>query len=161
MAFFQRPAHGPAPQEDQTDFGRLRHLFDAVSSTNNVPYSRYWHGYVCAPAAALPVHLHQPANAPSLRADGAFSDGAADGSARLTADHPGLCGFVVFVVPPALGICLQYVPVSLIALLSVFTAFRAGNRRYPEASIRPFRADQLVRQLLRLLTFPVVSLSFP
>ena len=36
------------PQEDQTDWEAYATYSDAVPSPNNVPYSRYWHGYTFA-----------------------------------------------------------------------------------------------------------------
>ena len=137
--------------------GGLRHLFGRGS----LPEQRSLQPllarlHVRAPAAALPVHLHQPADAPSLCADGAAPlDGAADGSARLAAAHPGLCGFVVFHVAARAGalpaICAGFADRAA----GVFAASRAETGVIPKRrSARFFRADRPVRQLLRFADVP-------
>ena len=64
--------------------------------------------------------------------------------------------------PPALGLCLQYAPVSLIALLacSLLLALKPALSRSVGLPVF-FALIGLFVNYFDLLTFPVVSLSFP
>ena len=67
-----------------------------------------------------------------------------------------------FMSPPALGLCLQYAPVSLIALLacSLLLALKPALSRSVGLPVF-FALIGLFVNYFDLLTFPVVSLSFP
>ncbi len=64
--------------------------------------------------------------------------------------------------PPALGLCLQYAPVFADRAAGVFAASRAETGVIPKRrSARFFALIGLFVNYFDLLTFPVVSLSFP
>ena len=152
------------PQEDQTDWEAYATYSDAVPSPNNVPYSRYWHGYTFA--LRLLLCLFTFTNLQMLLL---FAQTALLLLTVLLMVRRGLQQLIpafavswFFMSPPALGLCLQYVPVSLIALLacSLLLALKPALSRSVGLPVF-FALIGLFVNYFDLLTFPVVSLSFP
>lgn len=127
------------PQEDQTDWEAYATYSDAVPSPNNVPYSRYWHGYTFALRLLLCLFTFTNLQMLLLFAQTALLLWTVLLMVRRGLQQliPAFAVSWFFMSPPALGLCLQYAPVSLIALIGLFVNY------------------------FDLLTFPVVSLSFP
>ena len=152
------------PQEDQTDWEAYATYSDAVPSPNNVPYSRYWHGYTFA--LRLLLCLFTFTNLQMLLL---FAQTALLLLTVLLMVRRGLQQLIpafavswFFMSPPALGLCLQYAPVSLIALLacSLLLALKPALSRSVGLPVF-FALIGLFVNYFDLLTFPVVSLSFP
>ncbi len=152
------------PQEDQTDWEAYATYSDAVPSPNNVPYSRYWHGYTFALRLLLCLFTFTNLQMLLLFAQTALLLWTVLLMVRRGLQQliPAFAVSWFFMSPPALGLCLQYAPVSLIALLacSLLLALKPALSRSVGLPVF-FALIGLFVNYFDLLTFPVVSLSFP
>ena len=152
------------PQEDQTDWEAYATYSDAVPSPNNVPYSRYWHGYTFALRLLLSLFTFTNLQMLLLFAQTALLLWTVLLMVRRGLQQliPAFAVSWFFMSPPALGLCLQYAPVSLIALLacSLLLALKPALSRSVGLPVF-FVLIGLFVNYFDLLTFPVVSLSFP
>lgn len=152
------------PQEDQTDWEAYATYSDAVPSPNNVPYSRYWHGYTFALRLLLCLFTFTNLQMLLLFAQTALLLWTVLLMVRRGLQQliPAFAVSWFFMSPPALGLCLQYAPVSLIALLacSLLLALKPAFSRSVGLPVF-FALIGLFVNYFDLLTFPVVSLSFP
>ena len=152
------------PQEDQTDWEAYATYSDAVPSPNNVPYSRYWHGYTFALRLLLCLFTFTNLQMLLLFAQTALLLWTVLLMVRRCLQQliPAFAVSWFFMSPPALGLCLQYAPVSLIALLacSLLLALKPALSRSVGLPVF-FALIGLFVNYFDLLTFPVVSLSFP
>lgn len=152
------------PQEDQTDWEAYATYSDAVPSPNNVPYSRYWHGYTFALRLLLSLFTFTNLQMLLLFAQTALLLWTVLLMVRRGLQQliPPFAVSWFFMSPPALGLCLQYAPVSLIALLacSLLLALKPALSRSVGLPVF-FALIGLFVNYFDLLTFPVVSLSFP
>lgn len=145
------------PQEDQTDWEAYATYSDAVPSPNNVPYSRYWHGYTFALRLLLCLFTFTNLQMLLLFAQTALLLWTVllmvwRGLQQLI---PAFAVSWFFMSPPALGLCLQYAPVSLIALLacSLLLALKPALSRSVGLPVF-FALIGLFVNYFDLLTFP-------
>ena len=127
------------------------------------PYMRYWHGYT------LPLRLLLCVlNLPNLQmvlllvslllAFFVFSETVRRAPGAL----PGLIAGWFLLMPVVCGICLQYVPVTLLALCACLALLRADGAIERAIGVPAFFAlTGLLTNYLDLLTFPLVTLGFP
>ena len=127
------------------------------------PYMRYWHGYT------LPLRLLLCVlNLPNLQmvlllvslllAFFVFSETVRRAPGAL----PGLIAGWFLLMPVVCGICLQYVPVTLLALCACLALLRADGAIERAIGLPAFFAlTGLLTNYLDLLTFPLVTLGFP
>ena len=101
------------PQEDQTDWEAYATYSDAVPSPNNVPYSRYWHGYTFALRLLLCLFTFTNLQMLLLFAQTALLLWTVLLMVRRGLQQliPAFAVSWFFMSPPALGLCLQYAPV--------------------------------------------------
>ena len=127
------------------------------------PYMRYWHGYT------LPLRLLLCVlNLPNLQmvlllvslllAFFVFSETVRRAPGAL----PGMITGWFLLMPVVCGICLQYVPVTLLALCACLALLRADGAIERAIGLPAFFAlTGLLTNYLDLLTFPLVTLGFP
>lgn len=154
----------PAAEGQSTWEAYCTYADGSLSPTGGLTYSRYWHGYtlplrillcvmnvsniqmfllavqICLFALVLVLLHHR----------------------KLGALFPGmLCAYLVM-MPPALGICLQYAPVSLIMLAAcaLLLAFDAQICRLIGMPAF-FALTGLLTNYFDLLTFPLAAFGFP
>ena len=107
------------PEDWQTDWDAYCTYVDGAEfAQNSVPYSRYWHGYTFALRLLLCLF-----NFTNLQMLFLFAQTALLLLTALLMAQRGLERLIppfavawFFMMPPALGICFQYVPVSLLTL---------------------------------------------
>lgn len=133
------------------------------SPTGGLSYTRYWHGYT------LPLRLLlcvlNVANIQMLLDYVQWALCIAVfilASRRIPAILPALLGAFFLLMPSATGVCLQYAPVTLLALTGCLLLL-AADRQIGEAIGMPayFALLGLAANYFDLLTFPLVSLGFP
>ena len=134
------------------------------SPTGGLSYTRYWHGYT------LPLRLLlcvlDLANIQMLLfgVQLALWFGVLALMVRrgLHALIPGMFLSYFLLVPSAVGVCLQYIPVTLLTLLAC-AALLSGERAIDRAVTLPgfFALIGLLTNYVDLLTFPLLTLGFP
>ena len=97
------------PQEDQTDWEAYATYSDAVPSPNNVPYSRYWHGYTFTLRLLLCLFTFTNLQMLLLFAQTALLLWTVLLMVRRGLQQliPAFAVSWFFMSPPALGLCLQ------------------------------------------------------
>ena len=134
------------------------------SPTGGLSYSRYWHGYTL-PLRLLLCFLNL-ANIQMLllAAQGVMLICVVlllqrRGMLRLA---PGFLAAFFLMMPPVTGLCLQYVPVTLL-MLCACAALLAGEKGITQSIGMPgfFAAAGMLTAYFDLFTFPMVSLCFP
>lgn len=154
----------PAQKEQDAWDAYCTYADGSLSPTGGLTYSRYWHGYT------LPLRLllcvMNTANIQMLLFAiqlALFVLVALLMQRRaLTALLPGMTAAYFIMMPAALGICLQYAPVSLLTLTAC-ALLLALDSRIDNAIGMPafFALIGLFTNYFDLLTFPVASLGFP
>lgn len=151
--------------EGQTDWEAFCTYADgSASPSGGLNYARYWHGYT------LPLRLLLCVlDLANIQMVLLFAQLALMGAVLQLMHRRGLGALIpafflayFLMMPPILGICLQYVPVSLLmllacaALLSLFGAIERG------IGLPAFFAIAgLLTSYFDLLTFPLVTLGYP
>ncbi len=148
-----------APAEDQSAWD----AFCTYGSGNGLSYSRYWHGYTF-PLRLLLCVLNT-ANIEMLLLFVSLALACAVASAcfaRAPAALPGLAIAWFLLMPPAVGICLQYAPLTLLTLGACLAVLLLDARIERAVGMPAFFAlTGLLTNYFDLLTFPLVSLGFP
>lgn len=131
--------------------------------TGGLSYTRYWHGYTLPlrimlcffSASGIQMLLYAAQTT-------LFALVCALALRRCPALLPGLIAAFFLLMPAATGLCLQYAPVTLIALgacLLLLLADEAIDRTLGMPGF--FALLGLVTNYMDLLTFPLVALGFP
>ena len=149
------------PQEGQSEWSAFCTYAQAEGC--GLTYTRYWHGYT------LPLRLLLCLfNLPNLQM---LLLGAslllalavlAQCARRAPGALPGLAAAWLVLMPAVCGLCLQYVPVTLLALLTcllVLCCDRAISRAMGMPAF--FALVGLLTNYFDLLTFPLITLGFP
>lgn len=137
---------------------------EGTEPVGGLNYSRYWHGYT------LPLRLLLCVlNLSNIQMLLLFAQLALLMCVLLLLARRGLAALIpgfftawFLMMPAALGICLQYAPVSLLTLAAC-AALLAGHQRIDGFIGLPafFALIGMATSYLDLLTFPLVSLGYP
>lgn len=135
----------------------------SLSPTGGLTYTRYWHGYT------LPVRLLLCVlNAANIQMALYYAQFALAiavfilASRRCPAVLPGLVFAFFLLMPAATGVCLQYAPVTLLALAACLLVLLADAHIARLIGMPAFFAlIGLLTNYFDLLTFPLVTLGFP
>lgn len=133
------------------------------SPTGGLSYSRYWHGYTL-PLRLLLCFVNVPNLQMLLLCASLLLAFAvlALCARRARAALPGLCAAWLLLMPPAAGVCLQYAPVTLLALTACLLILRLDGAIERAVGMPAFFAlVGLLTNYFDLLTFPLVTLGFP
>lgn len=137
---------------------------ESAEPVGGLNYSRYWHGYTLPLRLLLCVFNLSNIQMLLLFAQLALLAAVLLLMARrgLSALIPGFFTAWFLMMPAALGLCLQYAPVSLVTL-AVCAALLAGHERIGRFIGLPafFALTGMATSYLDLLTFPLVSLGYP
>ena len=154
-------AEAPAGEDGWAAF--CTYLPGSEDPTGGLSYSRYWHGYT------LPVRLLLCImNASGIQMLFYYLETAlamlvfALAYKRCPAILPGLVTAFFLLMPAAAGLCLQYVPVTMLALLGCL-ALLLWDEHIDRLFGMPafFALLGLATNYFDLLTFPLVALGFP
>ena len=150
-----------APEEGQSEWSAFATY--AAGNGNGLTYTRYWHGYTLPLRLLLCVfnlpNLQMVLLLVSLLLAFAVLSGCAR---RAPGALPGMAAGWFLLMPVVCGVCLQYVPVTLLALLACLLLLRAGDRAEHAVGMPGFFALLgLLTNYVDLLTFPLVTLGFP
>ena len=150
-----------APEEGQSEWSAFATY--AAGNGNGLTYTRYWHGYTLPLRLLLCVfnlpNLQMVLLLVSLLLAFAVLSGCAR---RAPGALPGMAAGWFLLMPVVCGVCLQYVPVTLLALLACLLLLRAGDRAERAIGMPGFFALLgLLTNYFDLLTFPLVTLGFP
>lgn len=134
------------------------------SETGGLSYSRYWHGYTLPLRLLLCVMNLSNIQMTLLFAQLALLCGVVAMMARrgLGALIPGFFTAYFLLMPAAMGVCLQYAPVSLTMLCACLLVL-LWDERIAGAVGMPafFGLVGLFTIYFDLLTFPLITLGFP
>ena len=137
---------------------------ESVEPAYGLNYSRYWHGYTLPLRLLLCVLNLSNIQTLLLFAQLALLAWVVALMARrsLSPLIPAFFTAWFLLSPTALGVCVQYAPVSLVTLLAC-ALLLAGDERISRAVGLPafFALTGMAVSYLDLLTFPLVSLGFP
>lgn len=151
--------------EGQTDWEAFCTYADGrLSDSGGLSYTRYWHGYTLPLRLLLCVFNLSNIQMLLLFAQMALFACVLLGMRRrgLGALMPGLFTAYFLLMPMALGICLQYAPVSLLALASCVMLLSFDGPLESGIGMPAFFAlVGLTANYLDLLTFPLITLGFP
>lgn len=152
-------------QEGQAEWEAYASYADEdTEPVGGLNYSRYWHGYTLPLRLMLCVLNLSNIQMLLLFAQLALLVAAALLMARraLSPLIPGFFTAWFLMMPAALGLCLQYAPVSLLTL-AVCAALLAQSERIDRLIGLPalFALTGMATSYLDLLTFPLVSLGYP
>ena len=150
-----------APEEGQSEWSAFATY--AAGNGNGLTYTRYWHGYTLPLRLLLCVfnlpNLQMVLLLVSLLLAFAVLSGCAR---RAPGALPGMAAGWFLLMPVVCGVCLQYVPVTLLALLACLLLLHAGDRVESAIGMPAFFALLgLLTNYFDLLTFPLVTLGFP
>ena len=151
-------------QEGQTDWEAFCTYADGQSASPSVSYSRYWHGYTFALRLMLCLFNLSNLQMLFLFAQTALLVWVLTLMVKrgLNALIPAFAAAWFFMSPTAMGVCLQYVPVSLLTLLACALLLTMDASIARRVGLPVFFAlIGLFVNFFDLLTFPVVSLAFP
>ena len=149
------------PGEGQSEWSAFATYAEAVGC--GLTYTRYWHGYTL-PLRLLLCVLNLPNLQMLLLLVTLLLAFAvlARCAHRAPGALPGMTAGWFLLMPVACGICLQYVPVTLLALLSCLLLLCADEAIGRTIGLPGFFAlVGLLTNYLDLLTFPLVTLGFP
>ena len=149
------------PGEGQSEWSAFATYAEAVGC--GLTYTRYWHGYTL-PLRLLLCVLNLPNLQMLLLLVTLLLAIAvlARCAHRAPGALPGMTAGWFLLMPVACGICLQYVPVTLLALLSCLLLLCADEAIGRTIGLPGFFAlVGLLTNYLDLLTFPLVTLGFP
>ena len=134
-----------------------------MSSTGGLSYSRYWHGYILPLRILLCFFSYS-----NIRMLLYALQTALFALVLILADRralaplvPGFIAAFLLTMPAVTGLCIQFVPVSLLSLGGSAFLLSAGGK--PDAPSRPlcFAALGILTAWLDLLTAPTLTLSLP
>lgn len=150
-----------APEEGQSEWSAFATY--AAGNGNGLTYTRYWHGYTLPLRLLLCVfnlpNLQMVLLLVSLLLAFAVLSGCAR---RAPGALPGMAAGWFLLMPVVCGVCLQYVPVTLLALLACLLLLHVGDRVERAIGMPGFFALLgLLTNYFDLLTFPLVTLGFP
>ena len=150
-----------APREGQSEWSAFATY--AQSEGGGLTYTRYWHGYTLPLRLLLCVlnlpNLQMALLLVSLLLAFAVLAGCAR---RAPGALPGMIAGWFLLMPVACGVCLQYVPVTLLALGACLLLLHADDRVERAVGMPGlFALLGLLTNYFDLLTFPLVTLGFP
>lgn len=134
-----------------------------ASPVGGLSYSRYWHGYTFALRLLLCAFNLSNLQMLLLFASLFLAFAVlALCAKRAPAALPGLAAAWFLLMPLACGVCLQYVPATLLALAACLLVLLADERIAHAVGMPAFFAlTGMLTNYFDLLTFPLITLGFP